>query len=174
MRLFCVSAAVACLALGSALPASAATAVTVPAGTKVEVRVANPISSGSAKVGQRFTFQAASPVVVNNRVVIAKGAGGAGSVVKVTKAQGKSAGEITLQFSTIHAVDGSLVPLSETSSNKGNAEKGKASTATIAATVVLGPIGLFAHNLVKGKDVTINPSQTFPSWVRSNSTVKVP
>ena len=160
------------LALAFALPAAAAT-VTLPAGTQVQVRLVNPISSGNATVGQRFRFEAAAPVVIADRVVIAKGAGGSGRVVNVRKAQGKSAGELTLQFTNIHAADGSLVMLTEHSSMKGNAEKGKASTATIAATIALGPLGLFAHNMVKGKDITVTTTQTFPAWVRSNTLVNV-
>lgn len=41
------------------------------------------------------------------------------------------------------------------------------------ATVALGPLGLFAHNMVKGKDVTVTPKQTFPAWVETNSTINV-
>jgi hypothetical protein len=173
MRLFLASIAAATLTLSFALPASAA-AVKLPAGTKLQVHLTKPISSGTATVGQRFSFQAAAPVVVGSRVVIQKGALGTGHVVRVSKAQGKSAGQITLEFTSIHAADGQSIALTETSSSKGNAEKGKASTATIAATIALGPLGLFAHNMVKGKDVTITPSQNFPAWVKSNTTVNVP
>jgi hypothetical protein len=173
MRLFRQSIAAASLTVCCTLTALAA-AVNLPAGTKLQVHLTSPISSGTATVGQRFTFQASAPVVVNNRVVITKGALGTGHVVRVSKAQGKSAGEITLEFTSIHAADGKSVALTETSSKMGNPEKGKASTATIAATIALGPLGLFAHNMVKGKDVTINPSQTFPAWVKSNTTVNVP
>jgi hypothetical protein len=173
MKYLSTAAAAACFSLALTLPAVAAP-VTLPAGTRVEVHLVNPISSGNAKAGEQFTFQAASPVIVNNRVVIAKGASGTGRVVRVSKAQGKSAGEITLDFTRIHSVDGSEVSLTEDSTRFGNPEKGKASTATIAATIALGPLGLFAHNMVKGKDVTVKPSQTFHSWVKSNTQVNVP
>ncbi len=172
MRVFIRSILALPLAFAFALPAAAAM-FTLPAGTQVQVRLAHPISSGTASVGQRFMFEAAAPVVIDNRVVIAKGAGGSGHVVSVSKARGKSAGKLTLAFTNIHAADGSLVMLTENSSMKGNAEKGKASTATIAATVALGPLGLFAHNLVKGKDITVIPTQTFPAWVKSNTSVSV-
>jgi len=176
MRLFCRSLATTCFALSFALsftsPAVAAQ-VTLPAGTKVEARLVSPLSSGTARVGQRFAFQAAAPVVVNNHVVIAKGAGGTGRVVSVSKAQGKSAGQMTFQFTSIHAADGTPVALTEATSRKGNSNKGKASTATIAATIALGPLGLFAHNMVKGKDVTIEPNQTFPAWVKTNTSINV-
>src|SRR5438270_3162590 len=124
MRVFISSIMVSFLAFSLAAPAVAAV-TNLPAGTRVEVRLVNPISSGNATVGQRFTFEAAAPVVVNNRVVIAKGAAGTGHVVSVSKAQGKSAGKITLAFTAIHAADGTMVALTQNSSGKGNAEKGK-------------------------------------------------
>jgi hypothetical protein len=172
MRLFTAGFLLFPIALGLQVPASA-TQVNLPAGTRVQVRLTQPISSGTATAGQRFAFQAAAPVVVGNRVVIAKGALGTGSVVSASKAQGKSAGKLTLAFNSIHSVDGGTVALTVDSSMKGNSEKGKASTATVAATIAMGPIGLFAHNMVKGKDVTISPSRTFPAWVQSNSSVNV-
>jgi hypothetical protein len=171
MRVF-TGVLAAFFALSTPLAAFAAN-VTVPAGTQLEVRVVHSISSGSAMADQRFAFEAVGPVIVNNRVVIAKGALGSGRVVNVSKAQGKSAGKMTLEFTSIHATDGSVIPLTEDSRVRGNSEKGKASTATIAATIALGPLGLFAHNMVKGKDVTVTPDKTFPAWVKSNQSVNV-
>ncbi len=160
--------------LAFTLPLTALAATqSVAVGTQVQVHVLKPVSSGTAVAGQSFAFEAAAPVIAGGHVVIAKGALGSGHVVKAAKAQGKSAGEITLAFDTIHAVDGSNIRLTEDSSVSGNAEKGKASTATIAATVALGPLGLFAHNMVKGKDVTITPDKKFPAWVKSSSSVTV-
>ena len=170
-----LSAAFAAVGLAATLASPAfATTVNLPAGTPLQVQVINPISSGDASVGQRFAFQAAAPVVIGNRVLIVRGARGMGHVLRVSKAQGKSAGELTLQFTSVRAVDGSIVALTEVARNKGNPEKGKASTATIAATIALGPLGLFAHNMVKGKDVTITSDQRFPAWVRSNTSITVP
>jgi hypothetical protein len=161
--------------LAFSLPLTAfAASVNLAVGTQVRVHVLHPVSSGTATAGQQFAFEAAAPVVAGGHVVISKGALGSGHVVKATKAQGKSAGEITLSFDTIHAVDGALIPLTEDSSVSGNPEKGKASTATIAATVALGPLGLFAHNMVKGKDVTITPDKIFPAWVKHSSSVHLP
>ncbi len=158
--------------LVAALPVIAfAATVNVAVGTQVQVRLVRQLSSGTAVAGQKFAFEAAAPVAIGGHVVISKGALGSGHVVKASKAQGKSAGEMTLAFDTIHAVDGSMISLTEDSSVRGNAEKGKASTATIAATVALGPIGLLAHNMVKGKDVTITPDKTFPAWVKRSASV---
>lgn len=158
----------------AAVPAAAAQ-VSVPAGTQVGVHVVQTLSSGTATVGTPFTFVAATNVIVNNHVVIKKGANGSGRVASVEKAHGKSAGKMSLQLTSVHAVDGTLVPLSGTHGNMhGNPEKGKASTATVAATILLGPIGLFAHNMVKGKDVTVSPDHTIQAWVASTTRVNAP
>jgi len=171
MRLFTFFPAAAFI-LGSIAPAVAAQ-TTLPAGTRVEVRLVHSLSSGTASVGESFALQAAAPVLIGHRVVIAKGAGGTGRIVSVSKAHGKSAGKIGLAFTSIHAVGGTTVMLTQGTHARGNSEKGKASTASIAATIALGPIGLFAHNMVKGKDVTVTPSETFAAWVESNTRVTV-
>ncbi len=124
MRLLRTSFATVCFSL-SIVSSAVAAQVNLPAGTKIEARLVNSLSSGNARVGQTFAFQAAAPVVVNNRVVIAKGAGGTGHVVSVSKAQGKSAGQMTLEFTSIHAADGTPVALTEASSKKETPKRGK-------------------------------------------------
>jgi hypothetical protein len=160
--------------IGFAAPAFAAS-TPVAVGTKVDMRLTKSLSSGTATVGDTFMAQAANAVVVGGATVIAKGAAGQGAVVAVNKAAGKSAGTITIDFRRVRAVDGSWVYLHDSKdTTMGNAEKGKASTATIASTIVLGPIGLFAHNMVKGKDITLDPTQHFPAWVKTTTSVNVP
>ena len=44
-----------------------ADAQTIPAGTRLTVRVGSEISSGTAKVGDRFDATLARPLVVNGR-----------------------------------------------------------------------------------------------------------
>ncbi|MBC5829338.1 MAG: hypothetical protein GIW98_03990 [Candidatus Eremiobacteraeota bacterium] len=174
MHSFSIPATSMLCALAVIAPAGAST-VTLPAGSRVSIHLVQSLSSGNASVGQRFPIQAAAPVVVGDRVVIAKGAGGVGRIKSVSKAHGKSAGQLTFEFLSIHSVDGRRIALSAIPRDShGNAEKGKASTATIAATLALGPIGLLAHNLVKGKDITIDTSRTFSAWVRSNAGINVP
>ena len=160
---------IALLSLGA--PAFAAV-VAVPAGTPVSVVLDAPLSSASATVGQAIAITTAEPVVVGSSVVVPKGAHGVGVVKKVTKAKGKGAGELTIAFTYVLAADGTKIALSEVDhSSAGSANKGKASTAAVAATIALGPVGLFAHNMVKGKDVTLTTTQHFPSFVDANSKV---
>jgi len=165
--------AAAILAAGIAPAVAAPTQLAV--GTKVDMRLVQPLSSGTATVGQTFMAEAAHAVMAGGATLISRGAQGRGTVLAVTKAQGKSAGTLTIAFRQVRAVDGTWVTLHDSRDQmQGNAEKGKASTATIASTIILGPVGLFAHNMVKGKDITLTPSQTFPAWVRHSVMVRVP
>ena len=174
MRSFFAPAVMAAAVLAVALPAVAAS-TSVAVGTKVSMRLVAPLSSGTATAGQTFMAEASDTVMVGGATVIAKGAAGQGTVVAVAKAQGKSAGTMTVAFNKVRAVDGTWIRLTDSKdSTQGNSEKGKASTATIASTIVLGPLGLFAHNMVKGKDVTLPTTQNFPSWVKATTTVHVP
>ena len=38
-------------------------------------------------------------------------------------------------------------------------------------TIVLGPVGLFGHNFVKGKDVRVAPSHLFSAYLDHTQTV---
>ncbi|MDQ2817153.1 MAG: hypothetical protein M3T49_02935 [Candidatus Eremiobacteraeota bacterium] len=161
--------AVVSAALGLALvgPVCAATRVTVPGGTVVTVNVVNPVSSSSAKVGDVFQIKAAKDVVVDGWVVIPKDSPGQGEVAVVEQAgsHGKS-GKLGLQLDWIYSADGGKIKLSNVNhSAQGEGKSGASSTATIASYLVLGPLGLFAHNFVRGKDVTVDSSQALPIYV---------
>ena len=174
MRAYAIGGLTAALSLSLILPAFASK-VEVPVGQKVEMQLVKSLSSGTATVGETFRAEAAEAIVVGGQTVISKGAEGRGTVVAATKAQGKSAGTLTIKFTEVRATDGEWIILSDSKAqSEGNAEKGKASTATIASTVVLGPLGLFAHNMVKGKDVTLDTKQSYPAWVKETISVNAP
>jgi hypothetical protein len=66
----------------------------------------------------------------------------------------------------VYAVDGGKIKLSETNhASESGDSKGASSTATIATYLLLGPLGLFAHNFVHGLDVTVTPKQSFVVFV---------
>lgn len=138
-------------------------------GTPIDVFVDNSMSSGAAKVGQTLSFHAAHDVytVDGAHIAIAKGAPGFGEVQSVDSAGGNGhGGKIALQFDWIAATDGTKVPLTNAqNSTEGGDAKGASSTATIASYVLLGPIGLFAHNFVRGKDAVISPTTPLVAYV---------
>lgn len=75
------------------------TAMIVPVGTEIEVRLATPLNSGKATVEQRFEATVFEDFVINRRVVIPAGAVARGFVSSV-KAAGRvdRRGSLTLSF----------------------------------------------------------------------------
>jgi len=75
-------------------------------------------------------------------------------------------GKLAMTIDWVYAVDGGKIKLRRpTMPAKLGTPKGASSTATIATYLLLGPLGLFAHNFVHGRDVTITPKQTFVVFV---------
>jgi hypothetical protein len=145
----------------------AANGITLPTGTPVDIHLDAPLSSGSAKVGDKFAFQSNGDIAIDGVVVIAKGAQGEGEVALAEGAGSNGhPGKLGLQFNWIAAVDGSKVALSDTQhSDEGEQKKGAASTATIATYILLGPLGLFAHNFVRGRDITLDEKTKLKAYV---------
>jgi len=161
--------------MAALLPAwsAAAAPVQVLGGTAITIHAANPISSSTAMRGQTFQIVAAHPLVMQGWVVVKRGAVGQGRIVAASPA-GKSGrqGSLSIQTDWIFAADGSKLPLTETTTtDTGRNKKGVSNAANIAGTLLLGPVGLFAHNFVKGKDITIGPSFTFKTYVGRTKTV---
>jgi len=168
MRPALVAAGALALAASVYSPCLAAT-VTVPGGTPLSISVNDPVSSGSAKAGDVIAIHAADDLVVNGWIVVAKGAPGQAEVADAEEAGGNGhAGKLALKFDWIYATDGLKIRLSDQAHRaQGEGSKGASSTATIASYAVLGPLGLFAHNWVKGRNATIDPKTVIPVYVDS-------
>jgi hypothetical protein len=149
------------------LSALAGTRVTIPGGTAVTIRMVDTIDSGTANVGDTFEFKVDDNVVVNGYVVIARGAAGKGHVASVDRAGTHGhPGSLGIKLDYVYAVDGEKVRLdSDNKKATGEEKKGASSTATIIGYATLGVGGLFAHNFVKGRNVTLDPSKTYSAFV---------
>jgi hypothetical protein len=141
--------------------------VVVPTGLSIAISLDAPVSSGSAQVGDKFAFKAVKDILADGLLVIRKGAQGEGQIASVERAGSNGhPGKLGLQFNWIAASDGSKVQLTDTArTDEGEAKKGAASTATIASYVLLGPLGFFAHNFVKGRDVTLDENSKLTVYV---------
>jgi len=94
--------AIALWAMLVASAASAAVNVKIPAGTSVQVRIDEKLSSETASVGQVFHGSLAAPVVANGRTLFPKGAIVTGEVVNVERSGRLSTpGELHLSLRTI-------------------------------------------------------------------------
>jgi hypothetical protein len=150
-------------------PADAAVqqTVLVPGGTTVSVALAEPISSATAKVDDQVAIVVKKEVDIAGWMVIAAGANGHATV---TAAQGAgsngSGGKLALSVDWVYSADGGKIALSQTSHAGENGDnKGAASTATLLSWALLGPVGFFAHNFVRGHDVTIGTDKSFTVFV---------
>jgi hypothetical protein len=70
--------------------------ITIPAGTRITVRLGEALSSKSSTAGQSFAATVAQPVVVDGNTVIARGAAARGTVVDA-KALGRFKGGALLE-----------------------------------------------------------------------------
>ena len=172
-RRFCAGAFAAFALCTAPLAAPAATRVTVPGGTPVQIRMVDTVSSGTAHVGDTFEFRTAEDVLINGWVAVPSGAAGRGTVAEVEPAGGNGhPGHLKLTFDYVYSADGLKIRLTDVSKvHEAEADKGKSSTATTVGYLVLGPVGLFAHNWVKGREFVLDPGKTFT--VFTDSTVHV-
>lgn len=156
----------------AAAPAAAPSGapVPVPAGTPIKISVVEQIASNTAHTGDKFQFKALDDVALDGWIVVAKNALGEGEVVSAEGAGGNGhPGKMQLQFNWIYGADGLKLKLSDVpSSANGDAAKGAASTAAIASYLVLGPLGLFAHNFVHGRDIVVAPDRKIDVYVAQN------
>lgn len=142
--------------------------VLLAGGTDVKVSLSEPISSQSANVGDTVPIVVDQEVDASGFIVIPKGSNGEATVALVDHAGGNGhGGKLGLEMNWVYSADHGKVLLSNVDHATGEDtdKKGAASTATILSYVFLGPLGLFAHNFVHGKDVTIPTTQVFKIFV---------
>lgn len=91
-----------------------ATAETIPAGTRLTVRIDSQINSGSAKTGQRFNSNLTRDLVVHGKTLARAGAPAYGKISYV-KPSGRlhAPGEVSIRLTSVE-VHGRLVALSTT------------------------------------------------------------
>jgi len=111
--------------------ALAVAAQTIPAGTSLTVRVGSEISSGTAKVGDRFDVTLDHPLVVKGKTLAKVGAPVRGKVTSA-KSSGRlhAPGELTLRLTSVR-INGKMVPIS----TSGYFAKGKGHTKSNATKI---------------------------------------
>ncbi len=121
----------------------------------------------TAAEGDTFAIVATEELDIEGMVIVEKGAKGQGTIAMVEGAGSNGhAGKLGLQYDYVTASDGNKIKLSNTQhTDQGEGQAGKASTATVATYLLLGPLGLFAHNFVRGKDLTIDEKTKLTAFV---------
>lgn len=127
-------------------------------GTTVRVRLMETLSSATSHVGEQVNLEISEDILVDGKVLIARGSKAMGSVTQAAPAKmmGKKG---MLDFSIDYAADvnGKNIRLRSTVKNVGQDKMG----GVIAAAVIINPLLL----LVKGKDVNVEKERIFPVYV---------
>ncbi|HWZ49964.1 MAG TPA: PEGA domain-containing protein [Granulicella sp.] len=150
--------------LASPAPSPAPTPVTPKAppapntlldGTAVKLRLAENLSSATAKAGQSVPFEVLEEVDVEGVPVIEKGAQ---ALATVTTAEAKKSmgrpGKLDVNIDSVRLIDNEKAALSATQNAKGGGHTGAMTAGMVGTAIVFfpaAPLLLFIH----GKDITI-------------------
>jgi PEGA domain len=134
-------------------------------GTAVKLRLAENLTSATAKAGQSVPFEVLDEVDVDGIPVIAKGAQALATVTtaETKKSMGRP-GKLDVNIDSVRLIDNEKVALSATQNAKGGGHTG-AMTAGIVGTAIVffpaAPLLLFIH----GKDITIPKGTEITAFV---------
>lgn len=152
----------------AALPASPSPdkSIETPDGEKIRLVLMEDLSSSTANLGDRITFEVAEDLKVGGILVIAKGASGAGTITEAKKKGmlGRG-GRLTMSIDQVEAVDGQKVRVRATSGREGDDKTGK----TVAIAVLAGPFAL----LVKGKDIAVAKGTEYAAYIDEKKQIAV-
>lgn len=128
--------------------------IAVPDGTVFRLRLNTPLSSGTARRDDPVRLEVSIDVAIRGVVVIAKGAEAIGRVGEASKSKSFGrAGKLTINLTSVQAIDGSSIPIRSERELKGEARVG----ATVAAVALVGVFGGF----VKGKNIDLPVGSEF-------------
>lgn len=143
--------------------ASAGEKLTIPEGTEVRLRLSEKLVSGTAVEGSRFNLELDEAVSIGGQVVIPAGAKAVGTVMSSKKKgfMGKG-GELNVMLDYV-LVNDQRIRLRAAKASEGQNKMG----ATVALTVLFGPIGL----LKRGHNIEMNPGSIIPAFVDQSTEV---
>jgi len=138
---------------------------TLQDGTAVKLRLAENLTSATAKAGQQVPFEVLEEVDVEGVPVIAKGAQAIGTVTlaEPRRSMGR-AGKLDVNIDSVRLVDGEKAALSATQNVKGGGHTGAMTAGMVGTAIVFfpaAPLLLFIH----GKDITIPQGTPITAFV---------
>jgi len=129
----------------------------LPKDSLIKVKFMEDLKSKVNHEGDEIDFVVADNVYVGETLVLSKGSKGSGTIKKIVPARsfGRDA-RIDLNFSTVVAIDGSLVPVyvGDLAKQQGKTAAGAAG-ASIGGMILFGPIGVIGGAFVSGQSVVI-------------------
>ncbi|MBZ5545277.1 MAG: BON domain-containing protein [Acidobacteriia bacterium] len=127
--------------------------VTIPAGSTITVRIIDGIDSAQSRPGQEFAASVDAPVVVEDHIVIRKGADARVRLVQA-KSAGRMTGQSQLQVELVGlAIGAQTYAVESTAVEKAGASRGKRTAETIGGGAALG--GLIGAIAGRGKGAAI-------------------
>ena len=130
------------------------------------IRFNDHLSSGKNTEGDKFSISLDDQVKLPDGTIIPAGYSGRGEVTDAKKkGMMGQAGELNVRLDYIRVGDGRI----RLRASKGGEGKG-AMGATIALTVLFGPLGLLKH----GHDIEIKPGQTITAYVDQDAEIETP
>ena len=128
---------------------------TVPQNTLVKIALAEEVTTKNVKKGDTVHFTVADDVIVDGRLIFAKGEPGTAVVEKVQQARnfGRNA-KLELTDYKVKSMDGTVADAYVGEEAKEEMKQyAMAAGASLAGIVLLGPIGVIGGAFVKGKDI---------------------
>ncbi|MES2895900.1 MAG: hypothetical protein V4759_07715 [Pseudomonadota bacterium] len=159
-------AALLAMSIAAAPMTALAQVVKIPEGAELLIRFDDKLSSATNTEGDQFSISLDESVKLADGTVIAEGYRGKGEVTSASKRgyMGK-AGELNVRLHYIR-IGETRVRLRASKSGEGKGAMG----ATIALTVLFGPLGL----LKRGHDIEIKEGQTLTAYVDQDADLTTP
>jgi hypothetical protein len=141
---------------------------TLQDGTAIKLRLAENLTSATAKMGQQVSFEVVEEVEVEGVPVIAQGAQALATVTtaETKKSMGRG-GKLDVNIDSVRLVDGGKAMLRATAGGKGGGHVGAMTGAMVGAAIVFfpaAPLFLFIH----GKDITIPKGTEVTAFVQGD------
>jgi hypothetical protein len=147
-------------------PPSARPYAILTCGTFVRLEFAAPVSSKTAKVGERLTLRLTEDIKVGNTVIVPRGTLAGGHVTFVRRtAPGGIPGTLAYQLNALQ-VNGTSVPLWLVEERSGDPKVLGAQ----ALIPVAGPFTLLRH----GKDLELQPGMPVTAFIAADTTLPLP
>ena len=137
--------------------------VIVPKNTLIKVALVDPVNTKNLKKGDVIRYKVASDVIVDGKLVFAKGEPGDGTVLKVKQARnfGRDA-ELEIDYKQTKSIDGTYVSTFMGEESKEQMKSmAMAAGASLAGIIILGPIGVIGGAFVKGKNIDLPAGTEF-------------
>ena len=136
--------------------------VQIPDGTKIRLRLEQPLSSATAEEGQSVSLSVADSIRVGNAIVIPQGSSATGTVTQSTKKRrmGRT-GKLDFSIDRVRSIDGEWIAVrySQTKKDGGNRMLATGVTTGIMAALFWPAAPFFL--LMQGKDATIPKGAAF-------------